>query len=38
MPMHLEHNGIWAKNFDMKEEDEDCEIKKLQMHNTKDEE
>jgi len=33
MPIYLQKtaSGVQAKNYDTKEEDEDCEIKKLQM-------
>ncbi len=33
----LNAGGIQAENFDMEEEDENCEIQKPQMQNTKDE-
>ncbi len=40
MPIYWEQSasGVQANNFDMEEEDEDCEIQKPQMQNTKDEE
>jgi len=35
MPLYWEYSagGVQAKNFDMKEDDEDCEIQKLHMKN-----
>ncbi len=40
MPVYWEQNpsGVQAENFDMEEEDEDCEIQKSQMQSIKDEE
>ncbi len=40
MPICLEHSvgGVQVENFDMEEENEDCEIQKPQMKNTTNEE
>ncbi len=40
MSIYWEQNvgGVQGKNSDMEEEDEDCEIQKPKMQNTKDEE